>query len=124
MIEIKSIFFLILLSNFVKRNFKMNTKIYLFLVLVFINCSRQSQNTQLQILVSEANSHTHQIYITFEDLDSKLSEFYTTENFGHSHKVILTEEDKIKLKNGISIQKETEINLNHKHTLNLELFNP
>lgn len=103
----------------------MNRKICLkiLFILVFINCSQQGQNTQLQILISEEYSHTHQIFITFEDLDSKVSEFYTTENFGHSHKVVLTEEDKIKLKNGISIQKETQLNLNHKHLVTIELFN-
>ncbi|MFN3603194.1 MAG: hypothetical protein ACK4UJ_00635 [Leptonema sp. (in: bacteria)] len=102
---------------------KSNLKLFiLFFSILF--CSKEVEKAQLQTLINNQLGHTHEIQITFEDLDTEITDYYTSENFGHVHKVILTKEDKSKLKFGISLIKECEFNWNHTHTLEIELLKP
>ncbi len=95
-----------------------------FIIFLTLFCSPIKEKNQLQILLEPELNHTHNIYITFDDLNSQITDYYTTENFGHTHKVILSTEEKAKLKLGIPIKKECEENLGHKHKLTIQVFTP
>jgi len=97
--------------------------IYIFILMsIFIFCSSQSNNQQIQTLIENNLNHTHDILITLEDLKNNREDYYTSENYQHRHKLILTIEDRQKLLNGLKIVKETENEYGHTHKLEIQLF--
>jgi hypothetical protein len=92
------------------------------LMSIFIYCSSQSNNQQIQTLIESNLNHTHDIIITLDDLKNNREDYYTSENYQHRHKVILTIEDRQKLLNGLKIVKETEEAYGHTHKLEIQAF--
>ncbi len=93
------------------------------LYLLFIGCSsKESESPLLQGLVDSNWNHTHEVKITYEDIKKDIQQYRTEENYGHYHQIILTTEEKEKLKLGLTLQKETELSAGHKHTITLQLL--
>lgn len=98
--------------------------LFFLMIVIHLFCIPSQQNNQLQLLLEPELNHTHKMNLTFQDLDTKVSDYYTTESLGHSHKVFITIEDKAKLKFGVSIEKQTEENFGHRHKIKIEIFTP
>lgn len=94
-----------------------------FLILTILaKCSTEKTTPQIQTLIEMQNLHTHDIIIYYEDIKNNREDFYTSETFGHRHKVVINILEKELLLAGLTIEKETEEALGHKHKIILKIF--
>ena len=108
----------------------MKIKIFIFriffctvsIISLFCNegCYSRESSPLVQSLVTTDMNHSHENDISFNLIDKGVRKFLLKESAGHSHDLILAEEDVANLNLGQEVQLESETSQFHSHKVTIQ----